>query len=131
MVLIKLYFMINVLGKGPFVILIKVQSNKIYGGYNPIGFASRKSQWLSTSDSFIFSFENERDMHNMKIGRVINKTKSVWESCNRTFISFGRHLCIRRQNLIILRNRENYDNIFNIDINSQVALPIEEIEVFS
>ncbi len=118
-------------GQGPFVILIKVQSNKIYGGYNPIGFASRKSQWLSTSDSFIFSFENERDMHNMKIGRVINKTKSVWESCNRTFISFGRHLCIRRQNLIILRNRENYDNIFNIDINSQVALPIEEIEVFS
>src|SRR6266511_6025856 len=28
--------------QGPFIILIRVRSNKIYGGYNPIGFSSRK-----------------------------------------------------------------------------------------
>jgi len=118
--------MINVLGKGPFVILIKVSPNQIYGGYNPIGFASRKSQWLSSSDSFIFSFENERDVHNMKIGRVINTTKSILEN-RYTFINFGRDLFIKRQELI-LRKCKNYDNIFN---NVKICLPIEEIKVYS
>ena len=49
--------------QGPFLVLIK-------GGYNPIDFASRKSQL--SSDSFIISFENDQD-----IGRVINVKNSV------------------------------------------------------
>jgi len=63
-------------GQGPFVILIKVQSKKIYGGYNPIGYTSRKGKWLISSDNFIFSFENNRDAHNAEISRLINPAHS-------------------------------------------------------
>jgi len=118
------------IGQGPFVVLIKVRSKKIYGGYNPIGFASRRQQWLSSSDSFIFSFENDQDIYNMKIGRVINPNYSIFENCNETFISFGRHLYITGQNLM-LHNCGNYNDIFDIDMNGSFQLPIEEIEVFS
>ncbi len=115
--------------QGPFVILIKVQSKKIYGGYNPIGFASRKTQWVSSSDSFIFSFENDQDIHNMKIGRVINTTRSVWENYNLTFFNFGGHLYINGQNLHLhLGNPGNYNNIF--DNIGGCDFPIEEIEVY-
>src|ERR1044071_10289497 len=33
--------------QGPFVILVKVQSKKIYGGYNPIGYALRRTGWMT------------------------------------------------------------------------------------
>jgi len=107
--------------------LIKVHSKKIYGGYNPIGFKSRSGKWLSCSDSFIFSFENDQDLRNMKISRVINKNDSIFENFNKSFFNFGNHLYISRQNLY-LGNYGNYNNIFN---NVNVYLPIEEIEVFS
>ncbi len=84
-------------GQRPFIILIKVQSKKIYGGYNPIGYNER-NQWLSSSESFIFSFENDQDKHNMKIGRVSNTTKSAWEIYNLSFINFENHLYLGRSN---------------------------------
>ncbi len=117
----------------PFVILIKVQSKKIYGGYNPIGYASRRRQWLTSSDSFIFSFKNDRDVHNMKIGRVINPKKSIYECYNWSFINFGSHLYFQKQDgpILYLNNFGNYNNIFDLDLHSEVCLPIEEIEVLS
>ncbi len=115
--------------QGPFVILIRVPSKKIYGGYNPIGYASRKEGWLSSSDSFIFSFENDQDIYNMKIGRVINTNRSVWEDYNVFFFNFGGHLHISMQSLnLILKNFGNYNNIFN---NVYCKNAIEEIEAFS
>ncbi|CAG8458512.1 7657_t:CDS:2 [Funneliformis mosseae] len=121
--------------KGPFVVLIKVQSNRIYGGYNPIGYASRghwsgEGKWLTSSNSFIFSFENDQDMQNMRIGRVINTMYSVYENYNRIFFNFGNHLFINRQ-MLHLNNNKIYNNVINIDNYKNVCLPIEEIEVFS
>ncbi len=116
-------------GQGPFVVLIKVQSKKIYGGYNPVGYALRNGEWLSSSDSFIFSFENDQGIYNMKIGRVINTTYSIYEDCNGYFLSFGWQLFIRKtsgQNLYF-GSSGSYENIFNLDYNHS----IEEIEVFS
>ena len=117
-------------GQGPFVVLVKVQSNKIYGGYNPIGYQSRKWKWLTSSNSFIFSFENDQDIHDMKIGRVINESRAILEDegCNWYFFSFGNHLYINDQNLRIL-NVGNYNHVF--DFKKKTDLPIEEIEVFS
>ncbi len=117
-------------GQGPFVVIIRVQSKKIYGGYNPIGFASRKGLWLLSTDSFIFSFENDQDTNDMKIGRVINSKISIYENCDNFFFSFGLHLYINGQDLL-LRNYGNYNDIFKIDMNGSFQLPIEEIEVFS
>jgi len=117
--------------QGPFVVLIKLQS-KIYGGYNSIGYALRRGRWLVSSDSFIFSFGNDRDTHNMKIGRVINRNLSIWEDCNEYFFNFGNHLYLYGKTLY-LSNRSNYDNILN-GYHESICLPIEkieEIEVFS
>jgi len=110
--------------------LIKVQSKKIYGGYNPIGYA-RRHQSVSSSESFIFSFENNQDIHNMKIGRVINESCAIYEYYSY-FLSFGESLYIYEtyQNLY-LNNNGNYDNIFDLDLQKCICLPIEEIEVFS
>ncbi|CAG8760853.1 5093_t:CDS:1, partial [Funneliformis caledonium] len=60
------------------LVLIKVQgSQKIFGGYSPIGFKFRPISFNDknlydhcTTDSFIFSFENDEDTRNMKISRV-------------------------------------------------------------
>ncbi len=104
--------------KGPFIVLIKIQSKKIYGGYNPIGYASRKGEWLTTSDSFIFSFENGQDTHNMKIGRVINPNYSIYE--NLYVYGLNPYL--------YFHSARFYNNILD---NTNVHLPIEEIEAFS
>jgi hypothetical protein len=113
--------------QGPFVVLIRVQSKKIYGGYNPGGYAGRNG-WLSSTESFVFSFENDQDIHNMKIGRVTNSTYSVYDDCNYSnFFTFGGILYIIGQNLIVGHNVANYENIFG----SKQSLIIEEIEVFS
>ena len=104
--------------KGPFIVLIKIQSKKIYGGYNPIGYASRKGEWLTTSDSFIFSFENGQDTHNMKIGRVINPNYSIYEKLYVYGLNPYLYLHIARF----------YNDILD---NTNVYLPIEEIEAFS
>ncbi len=106
-------------GQGPFIVLIGVQSEHIYGGYNLIGYSSRKGEWLTTSDSFIFSF-------NMKIGRMINANRSMYES-GWSFFNFGEHLYITGKNLS-LGNYENYERIFSAE---KVYLPIVDFEVFS
>jgi hypothetical protein len=115
-------------GQGPFIVLIRVQSKKIYGGYNPIGYAGRNGLWLSSIESFVFSFENDRDIHNMKIGRVTNTKFSVYDGCNyNDFFNFGDILYINGQNLIVGDSTRYYENIFGVFQTSVV----EEIEVFS
>ena len=97
-------------GQGPFIVLIKVQSKKIYGGYNPIGY-NGSNQWLSSSKSFIFSFENDQDIRNMKIGRVINESYAIYDN-NYCFFNFGDHLYTNGR-VLKLNNygHSRYDNI--------------------
>ncbi|RIA79701.1 hypothetical protein C1645_840111 [Glomus cerebriforme] len=115
--------------QGPFVLLIRVQSKKIYGGYNPIGYTGTKyDQWLSSDESFIFSFDNNQDTHNMKISRSANSNFSIYD-CNQNynyFFSFGDMLYIDELDLVIGDNTSHYDDIFDY-----CKIPIEEIEVFS
>ncbi|RGB30040.1 hypothetical protein C1646_712199 [Rhizophagus diaphanus] len=115
-------------GQGPFVILIRIKSKKIYGGYNPIGYAGRNHQWLTSTESFVFSFENDQDINNMKIGRVTNSSYSVYDCYNYSgFFSFGNILFINGQKLHVGFNNNYYENIFG---ESKTPI-IEEIEVFS
>ncbi|CAI2163290.1 20709_t:CDS:2 [Funneliformis geosporum] len=118
-------FHIKCNGQGPFVVLIKGPSKKIFGGYNPIGYALRESQWLLSSDSFIFSFENDQDTHHMKIGRVIKTRRSVYENRNTSLFNFGNDFYMKGQTLYI-RKRGNYNNLCDND-----DLHIDETEVFS
>jgi hypothetical protein len=111
----------------PLLILIKVQSKKIYGGYNPIGYASRKNAWLTSSDSFIFSFEDDQDIYNMKIGRVINTRCAIFEDCNKYFFACGYDLYTKEGQYLQINHYQDsyYENIAN----SNHRLLIEEIEV--
>ncbi len=115
-------------GQGPFIVLIKLQSKKIYGDYNPIGYV-RRQQWVSSYDSFIFSFENNQDMYNMKIDRVINADFSIYKDCNSSLFNFGNQLYVHvfGSNLYLC-DIGNYSNILG---NTNLYLPIEEIESFS
>ena len=114
-------------GQGPFVVLVRVQSKKIYGGYNPIGFANRNG-WQSSTESFIFSFENDQDIHNMKIDRVINANCYLFDSVNYSdFFNFGGHLQISGQNLYVGNSSYCSNTLGNVGS----SFPIEEIEVFS
>ncbi|RIA79700.1 hypothetical protein C1645_882549 [Glomus cerebriforme] len=113
-------------GQGPFVVLIRVQSKKIYGGYNPIGYTGR-NRWLSSTESFVFSFENNQDIHDMKISRSANTVCSIFDYQNYAgFFNFGEILYINGRLLMIGFNTSNYDNIFD-----QSCISIDEIEVFN
>ncbi|RIA83949.1 hypothetical protein C1645_785233 [Glomus cerebriforme] len=114
-------------GQGPFVVLIRVQSKKIYGDYNPIGYTGR-SRWLSSTESFIFSFENDQDINNMKISRSTNDDNSILDCRQNSgyFFNFGDMLYVNRQYLRIGYCTLHYDNVFNKN-----QFPIDEIEVFN
>ena len=122
-------------GQGPFIVLVKVQSKKIYGGYNPVGYALRNGKWLSSSESFTFSFENNQDMQDMKIRRIINPTKSIWENCNWVFFNFGEHFYLGKQDFyehnleFLVDCYYKYNNF--VFVTSLPIKEIEEIEVFS
>ncbi|PKY54013.1 BTB-domain-containing protein [Rhizophagus irregularis] len=83
-------------GRVASLVLIKVSgSNRIFGGYSSIGFSALGNNlwnkydgiFYDSSDNFIFSFENSEDIHNIKIGRIINKDKAIQdiETCGFNF----------------------------------------------
>ncbi|CAB4385496.1 unnamed protein product [Rhizophagus irregularis] len=114
--------------QGPNVVLVRVQSKKIYGGYNPIGYTG-KNKWLSSTESFIFSFENDQDIHNMKVSRSLGTSFSIFDYCNnKKLFSFGDMLYIYGQKLHVGYNNDHYENNFG---NGESLYIIEEIEVFS
>ncbi|RIA91643.1 hypothetical protein C1645_821730 [Glomus cerebriforme] len=118
------------------LVLIKVQqSNKIFGGYSSIGLKSIGDdflidslgfQWYNSSDNFIFSFEDDQDMRNMKISRVLNNSKAILEY-NTTGFNFGwDSLYMEGKNLCIYNWRGDYEN--NLQVGATYT--IEEIETF-
>jgi hypothetical protein len=122
------------------LILIKVnQSNKIFGGYSSIGFNSIENDLLQfhyngytslsyyySSNNFIFSFENNEDIQNMKISRVKDYSKAILNHYTFGF-NFGRgSLCMKDQYLCINNECDNYEK--NLNINGNFI--IEEIETY-
>ncbi|CAI2166146.1 17301_t:CDS:2 [Funneliformis geosporum] len=108
---------------GPFVLLIKDQSQKIFGGYNPTGYNSATS--LPEKESFIFSFENGQRTYNMKIGNYIRSKKA---DKIPLFFNFGNHLCINvKAKKLLFKDNGNYEYIFD-DIKDN--LRIKEIGIF-
>ncbi|GBC38270.2 hypothetical protein GLOIN_2v1636747 [Rhizophagus irregularis DAOM 181602=DAOM 197198] len=122
--------------QGPYLVLVKhQQSAKIYGGYNPIGFINSGNQWRSTTESFIFSFENSTDIQNMKISRINNNyyNYAIYESSSYGF-SFGNTFYMNSDKRIYCSNNGYYDgnlnNVLNPHINQNGYFAPEEIEVF-
>jgi hypothetical protein len=122
--------------QGQCLVLVKhQQSSKIYGGYNPIGFIQSGGQWRSTTESFIFSFESERNIQNMKISRVNGSyyNYAIYEQSNYGF-SFGNTFYMNSNNRIYFTNQGYYDGNINDVLSPYIGqnnnfVP-EEIEVF-
>lgn len=77
--------------KGPTVIVIKVKGSKrLIGGYNPIEWCSSKG-YLSSRDSFIFSFDNNNYMTNTILSRIKNPDCAIFNS-DDVYIGFGSDL---------------------------------------
>ncbi|GBC02511.1 hypothetical protein RclHR1_04660004 [Rhizophagus clarus] len=121
------------------LVLIKVKgSNKIYGGYSSIGFnsignnvpsfsGSKNSKYYYSSDNFIFSFENSDDTQDMKISRVINYDKAIYDYYTVGF-DFGFNSLFMHYNKFLYVN--NDDNNYENNLNTRKIYDIEEIETF-
>ncbi|CAB4399514.1 unnamed protein product [Rhizophagus irregularis] len=116
--------------QGQCLVLVKhSNSTKIYGGYNPLYFTNTIMQYYNTTESFIFSFENSKDIQNMKISRV-NNNYTLHENYNDGF-NFLNTLYMNGQQ-IYFDNHGYYDeNISNV-LNPYLGTNFipEEIEVF-
>jgi hypothetical protein len=116
------------------LVLIKVQqSDKIFGGYSSIGFNSidndlRNKEFLPfycSSDNFIFTFDNNEDTQNMKIGRVISNSDAMVDY-NRTAFNFGWGVFYMEDKTLYVNNHNTYETIFD----TAKFYIIEEIETF-
>ncbi|GBC04322.1 hypothetical protein RclHR1_05610009 [Rhizophagus clarus] len=124
-------------GQMAILVLIKVQnSDKIFGGYTSIGFNSIENnfsidilgfKWYNSSDNFIFSFENNEDMKNMKISRVVNNSKAILEYINTGFNFGWDSLYMEGQNLYIYNRYGDYENNLQLEGNTY---EVEEFEAF-
>jgi hypothetical protein len=129
-------------GHRAILILIKVKySNKIFGGYNPVGWANQSNsrsqrnlmisqypQYISTTKSFIFSFENEEDNKNMKISRVINSSHAIENYTGAGAINFGESDLYLENDYLSLYCGTYYEDTLELNENDY---EIEEIEAFN
>lgn len=117
------------------LVLIKVQqSDKIFGDYTSIGFNSIENnfsidlfgfRWYNSSDNFIFSFENNEVMKNMKICRVVNNSRAILEYISTSFNFGWDSLYMEGKNLCIYNRFGDYENNLKLDGNTY---EIEEFE---
>jgi hypothetical protein len=133
-------FKIKCKGQVESLILIKVErSNKIFGGYSSIGFNLNENDigshihenFYYSPDNFIFSFENNEDTQNMKISRVINHYKAIYDHYSTGF-DFGFNSLFMtfvsgKQYLYAHNESHNYED----NLNTNEIYVIEEIETFT
>ncbi|PKB96150.1 hypothetical protein RhiirA5_472265 [Rhizophagus irregularis] len=109
-------------GQGACILAIKVRENgTIIGGYNPLGY------WSKTTESFIYSLGDGKDLKEAKISRVTNHNYAIYESNYENIaLNFGNSdLVINGTNGTCNRN---YYETNILDTNN---FSIEEIEIFS
>ncbi|RIA83941.1 hypothetical protein C1645_742706 [Glomus cerebriforme] len=117
---------------GPVLILIKTKNlDKVFGGYSPLMLSS-----VSTTESFIFSFENSEDTKNMKISRVIDPSNAItsgwgrWGKWQKEEINFGDCNLQLTDIYLHLSNNDKYEVLCNSKYKDE-TYEIDEIEAFS
>ncbi|CAB4403721.1 unnamed protein product [Rhizophagus irregularis] len=76
--------------KGATIVAIKLKGNNVIGGYNPISW-NGSGRYLSTNDSFIFSFnQSTLNSSTVILSRVKNKGKAIYDCINNSH-SFGEY----------------------------------------
>ncbi|RGB27538.1 hypothetical protein C1646_746297 [Rhizophagus diaphanus] len=77
--------------KGPTLVVIKVRgSNRLLGGYNPVKWCA-SGGYLSSNDSFIFSFDNNNHMTKPILSRVKTPDRAIF-NVEDEYLGFGSDL---------------------------------------
>ncbi|CAB4397416.1 unnamed protein product [Rhizophagus irregularis] len=115
-------------GKGANILVIRIRnSNQIVGCYNPIDWNIRNT-FKSTTYSFIFLFNNCKNINTGKIGRVINPQHAIW--CSNDRLQFGSN--DNGSSDIMIDNNGKCSSLPNNypDINIPRNFVADDIEVF-
>ncbi|RIA93813.1 hypothetical protein C1645_818898 [Glomus cerebriforme] len=131
-------------GQGACILVIKIKENgTIIGGYNPLGWSYRNNNngynngygynynqyyWGNTTESFIFSLGDGKDLKKFKISRVTSPSNATYDlnynNINMT-LNFGNSdLVINGTNGSC--NQSHYESSI-LDVNN---FSIEEMEIF-
>ncbi|CAG8560376.1 16411_t:CDS:1 [Funneliformis mosseae] len=122
--------------KGACIVIIKSkENNTIIGGYNPLGwhycdpqlpYHIVKYYWSSTTESFIFSLGDGKDLNNVKISRVVNSDNAIYEVDHENIpLNFGNSDLVINNNAGTC-NQAHYECSI-LDTNN---FTIEEMEIF-
>jgi hypothetical protein len=116
--------------KGATIIIAKIKnSNKLVGGYNPLDWKGRGSK--STSDSFMFSFDDYEDVNSGKIGRVIDSKRAI--RCFRRWGPiFGAYDIATKSNDLMMRPNGEWFSVPTSypNLNIPNKFDVESYEVF-
>ncbi|PKK72426.1 BTB-domain-containing protein [Rhizophagus irregularis] len=96
-------------------------SGKIFGGYNPICWNNTGinynhnyhgyNQYLTTTESFIFYFESNEDIENIKISRVVNSSYAIYNYPGNGINFGGGDLTLANDYLSLSYTGSNYENL--------------------
>jgi hypothetical protein len=137
----------NCNGQGECIVVIKIRENgTIIGGYNPLGWnyydddsssdddyrhrrrrRNNQNYWKNTTESFIFSLGDGKDLKKFKISRVTNESYAIYEpNHTNTALNFGN------SDLVIKGTNGTCDlSYYESNILDTNNFSIEEMEIFS
>jgi hypothetical protein len=91
--------------QGPTLVLTKLKDGRILGGYTPLSWDS-SSGVKNDLDSFLFSLTDNKKFPKINRGQSIN----CWSSSGPWFYSFGFDSSLSRNQLMIYKTNNNYQN---------------------
>jgi len=122
--------------KGACILIIKVEGDEtIIGGYNPIGWDyhnqnysnNRDYSWTSTTESFIFSLDDEKYLKGYKISRVEDSNHAMYESSFYNYkLNFGNGDLVIEGNVCTCKQEFYESSIFG----TNEEFIIKEMEIF-
>ncbi|GES81749.1 hypothetical protein GLOIN_2v1878300 [Rhizophagus clarus] len=138
-------FKSNYYEQEPILVLVKCQnSRKIFGGYTPVGFyrstdnfipsyyseeedsGGEKNDYIFSNDSFIFSFEKNDDIKNMKLSRVKSPSYAIYDDIYNCKFRFGKHSLFEKDDLLYV----NEDCYYEQKLGCTGTYEIDEMETW-
>ncbi|CAI2165965.1 17592_t:CDS:2 [Funneliformis geosporum] len=123
-------------GHGACILIIRIkEGDTIFGGYNPLGWSFSDNifyhnhyndLWVSTTESFIFSFGNGKDSKNFIISRVQNSNNAMYESHYNPLLNFGNSDLVINGNTGTCTKAQYESKILDAS-----NFNIEEMEIFN
>ncbi|RIA81121.1 hypothetical protein C1645_837491 [Glomus cerebriforme] len=117
--------------KGATIVVVKIKGTKrLVGGYNPLDWFQSNSYTKSTQESFIFYFNDYRDINTGKIGRVINATNAL--ICNNSWGPIFGNTFINGSYDLVMNSNSKWSSISSDypNLNIPSNFEIDDYEAF-